>query len=468
MNRKRWTRRLIAAIALSLLSTTLWLVAQREWRRTTGTRELNAAISEADASDPDWSWERLSATRPRPPAGRNGAEVISQVRVLVPQEWTRFNDPERWEPDAPNVLPNVRYSARVIAEARRNLTRAAAAVDTARTLKDCPTGHRDLQLAPDVLSTLLPDLPHTRTAAALLRWDAVLASEDGDHSRAVDDVVAALNASRSIGDEPLLISQVIRIAARAIAAQSLERTVAQAELTEEQLLRLQTAWAADADEPLLLQGLRGDRAAYDTLFRNLADGTLTPDALSGLWGSGVSFESYAWWLWRVRLHSERAYYVRWTTQAVEAARRPPHEQGPLLAALTLPEGSDMKLAPLFLPAAGKVAGAWHRSMAEARCAVVGIACERFRQQHKRWPDTLLELGPAFLPAVPLDPYSAEPLRYRKLDDGVVIHSIGVVPPPTYGLKPTPHLGLPDGIEIGFRLWNPDQRRQPSPPDAEEP
>ena len=107
-------------------------------------------------------------------------------------------------------------------------------------------------------------------------------------------------------------------------------------------------------------------------------------------------------------------------------------------------------------------------MAEARCAVVGTACERFRQQHKRWPDTLLELVPAFLPAVPLDPYDAEPLRYRKLDNGVVIHSNGVVPPSAVGTKAAPPAWLPDGIEIGFRLWNPDQRRQPSPPDAEEP
>ena len=275
-------------------------------------------------------------------------------------------------------------------------------------------------------------------------------------------------SSRSIGDEPFLISQLIRIATQVMATRALEHAVAQTGLAEAQLARVQAVWATDADEPLLLQGLRGDRAAYDTLFRNLAEGTITPDDLSGLRGAGISFESYAWWLWRVRLHSERAYYVRWTTQAVEAARRPAHEQGPLLAALSLPEGSDMKLAPLFLPAAEKVAGAWHRSMSEARCAVVAMACERFRLQHHRWPESLAELVPAFLPAVPPDPYSGEPLRYQKLNDGVVIHSIGVVPPPPFGVKAVPHLGLPEGVEIGFRLWNPDQRRQPPPPDAEEP
>ena len=465
--KRRFARWLLVTLAGSFLLVVVWNLVKRELTRVEGKRELAAAIVDADRDDPDWRWDRLNATRKKPPEGKNGAELIPQIKKRSHADWGKWQAKDEWKSRL-DVTPNVRYSPSVVAQVRRELTDAADAVVLARTLKDYPFGHREIVLKPNVMDTLLEDTSHTRHAAELLRWDLVLALEETDTGRATDDLLAMLNVSRSIGDEPFLISQLIRIAARVMATRALEHAVAQAGLTEEQLARVQAAWAADADEPLLLQGLRGDRAAYDTLFRNLADGTLTPDALSGLRGSGVSFESYAWWLWRVRLHSERAYYVRWTTQAVEAARRPPHEQGPLLAALTLPEGSDMKLAPLFLPAAGKVAGAWHRSMAEARCAVVGTACERFRQQHKRWPDTLLELVPAFLPAVPLDPYDAEPLRYRKLDNGVVIHSNGVVPPSAVGTKAAPPAWLPDGIEIGFRLWNPDQRRQPSPPDAEEP
>ncbi len=455
MTRRRWVRWVVAITIISSL------FLHREWRRTTATRELNAAIAEVEATDPDWTWDRLSAARERPPAGRNGADVIAQVRTQLPEEWTRAEHPERWEPEVPDVPPNVRYSATVVAETRRNLARAPAAVNTVRTLKDFPTGHRDLHLTPDVLSTPLPDTRHTRTVAVLLQWDAELALEDGDRPRAVDDLLAALNTSRSVGDEPLLLSQLVRIGARSVATRSMERIAAHVELTEEQLARLQTAWAADADEPLLLYGLRGERAAYDTYFRNLCNGTITLDG-----EAPRALNSFGWWIMRVRFIKEHAHYIRWMTQAVEIAKRLPHEQPPLLAAIAERGEPDMIFSQLLLPAAEKCAGAWHRSLGEARCAVVGIACERFRLRHKRWPDTLAELVPAFLPAIPLDPYNGQPLRYAKSDAGVVVYSVGKDLSGAGG-----SLDIPEpqpNTFARFRLWNPDKRRLPAPPDLQAP
>ena len=75
--------------------------------------------------------------------------------------------------------------------------------------------------------------------------------------------------------------------------------------------------------------------------------------------------------------------------------------------------------------------------------------------------SLTELSPDFLPAVPLDPFDGKPLRYQQLLDGVVIHSVGTNP------AKISHPGLPDGIDIGFRLWNPEARRQPAPPEPKD-
>jgi hypothetical protein len=83
-----------------------------------------------------------------------------------------------------------------------------------------------------------------------------------------------------------------------------------------------------------------------------------------------------------------------------------------------------------------------------RCAVIGLACERFRLKSGRWPSSLDELTPAFLSAIPLDPFDGQPLRYLKLVDGVVVSSTGTHPP---GSMKIAHPGLPEGIKIGFRL-----------------
>jgi hypothetical protein len=95
-----------------------------------------------------------------------------------------------------------------------------------------------------------------------------------------------------------------------------------------------------------------------------------------------------------------------------------------------------------------------------RCAIAGIACERFRIKHDRWPAALAELCPEFLPEVPIDPYVGKPLKLEKQDDGVVVYSVGTLP--QTATAAAYHQGLPAGIDIGFRLWNPDSRRLPPP------
>jgi hypothetical protein len=169
---------------------------------------------------------------------------------------------------------------------------------------------------------------------------------------------------------------------------------------------------------------------------------------------------------RARLPAERAQCLRWFNAIVEAAGKPVEEQPAAFAALPPAPTVEKPIISRFLSAFDKIASAFWRSVAEGRCAVVGIACERFRLKHNRWPENLAELSPEFLPAVPLDPYDGQPLRYTKLEDGVIIHSIGPKPEP--GRARRHRAGVPEGIETAFRLWNPDQRRRPPPADPPKP
>ena len=54
-----------------------------------------------------------------------------------------------------------------------------------------------------------------------------------------------------------------------------------------------------------------------------------------------------------------------------------------------------------------------------------FAIERFRLAHEQaLPHALPELVPAYLPAVPRDPFDEQPLRFKKLPRGYVVYSIG--------------------------------------------
>jgi hypothetical protein len=411
----------------------VWVVVDRELTKVTGNRRLATARAHAEADDPDWTWERLNAARPKPPEGKNGADLIPRIKKLTPDAWGKeFATPE-WQADL-EVPSNVRYAPRVLDRVRAELNGAAEAVTLARALQECPFGYRTLELKPNVFDTLLPDTQHTRSVFNLLRWDAALAVEDGNPSRAAEDLLALLNASRSIGDEPFLISQLVRMAGRGV----------------------------------LVKAVEGDRATFDRLFENLQAGDISAASLSNGTSSQNPLDRLSWWHYRANLPGDRAFALKWMSSFVEAARRPIHEQPALVAAIPPPpKDPSHVMSRLLLPAVEKVAQAHWRTTALERCAVLGIACERFRQKHHLWPNDLNELVPAFVSEIPLDPYDGRPLRYAKTDSGVVVFSVGKWPAnqarPGVPVAPS---GLPDGIEIGFPLWDQDRRRQPAPPQPQ--
>jgi len=111
------------------------------------------------------------------------------------------------------------------------------------------------------------------------------------------------------------------------------------------------------------------------------------------------------------------------------------------------------------PTVAKSGESFWRHQAQIRCAVVALAIERFRIARSQWPESLDSLVPEFIVKIPMDPFDAKPLRYRRLNDGVVIYSIGPDEEDNGGKLDRGDLKK-HGTDIGFRLWNVDCRRQP--------
>jgi hypothetical protein len=59
-----------------------------------------------------------------------------------------------------------------------------------------------------------------------------------------------------------------------------------------------------------------------------------------------------------------------------------------------------------------------------RVTEVALALRLYRKEHGRYPEDLQALAPKFLPSVPSDPYDGKPLRYRKLQKGFKVWSVG--------------------------------------------
>jgi hypothetical protein len=438
-----------------------------------GTERLDAVSAKLDAEEPGWRLDAILAQRQQqaPPKDQNAAEPILAIGDRLSHEknkewadWRRaegFQDRDRSNhrlpPDWIKHLGDIRdHTARDREDARR--------------LRTFTAGYYPLTIGDNPYTVLLPHIDKARQVLSLLEYDALLAAADNDPDAAIRSAHAALNVSGSIGDEPFLISQLVRMSCDNVAAQAALQALAWGE-PRQGLAELQAAFAAEADVPWFLNGVRGERALLDRIFTGLASGKLTLDdfAVLGLQKPGpLDFAGFR--LYKALIPEDHAAALRILSEYVAAARLPHHEQIAAFAKIKLPPRppDDFRYigTNLLLPASEKVADAGLRTRALLLAASCLTACERFRQSCGRWPASLDEIPTDILREVPCDPYDGRPLRFERLQDGITVYSVGPERPARTTQRPT-ELGPYTHHGIGWKLWDADQRGLPPKPPAGE-
>ena len=214
--------------------------------------------------------------------------------------------------------------------------------------------------------------------------------------------------------------------------------------------------------------LRGERAITDDLFQQIAAGKLGPSAIP-------SFSQYPFWSKvfsnRINIRENQANLLRFHTKVVECGKLPEAEQIAAMKACNdewvaqaikwgFLERERRLTERLMFGRATGVATWLGMNDALLRTAATGLGAERFRLEEGRWPDSLEELVPTYIVAVPRDPFVPAPIKLRKLPDGLFIYSVGYDGRDDGG-KIDPKYRMGDGADTGFRLWNVDRRRQPA-------
>jgi hypothetical protein len=340
-------------------------------------------------------------------------------------------------------------------------------VKLARSLKDFRgAGRFAIKVAPDWISTNLDPLQRCRGVMAMLQYDAWLRAEDEDAAGALQSCRAGLVAARSIGDEPYLIAMLIRVAGQQIFVAALERTLAQSENPPPaELKAIHELILREIDAPILLNGMRGERGVLFHVAELLASGKMRASTMGVTLRAGASLQEQLFDVFPGLAAGGRAEQLRLMTQAVEAAKLPAHEQKEAFAKVdNATRESSAITVRLLMPAVLKVAEANRRSQANLRSALAALAIERYRLKQGAWPEALADVVKAgLLDAVPLDPMDGQPLRYKRLADGVVVYSVGLDGVDNGGTINRDNPTAP-GSDLGVRLWNVDRRRQhPLPP-----
>jgi hypothetical protein len=438
-----------------------------EWAitRNRGEARRDAIARHLDAEDPTWRLHDLNNVRNGtiPPADRNAGEQAIRAVGLTPKSVQDWTVEEKWRAELkPGVLPHEED----VCEASVVWADATEALVVARSVRHLPTGgFRLTPTEPNPLGTLLPNTQKVREAASLLDLDAILLAYTGRPDEAIESAHAILNCGRGLGDEPTLISQLVRMAAIAIAKNAIERTLGWGEPSQG-LAELQAALAEEFTVPRLTYGFRGERGLMFRLLENLDDGELTLEELSDGKRGGLTSRLMLYY-YRKHIPAQQAKITEIFNELLAADKLGGAERRAAFDRITIPPPTyENILARLLMPAWDKVASAEDRTRTNLGTAVAALACERYRRKFGRWPESLPAIPRDILPDIPTDPYTGRPLAYGVTDDGVVVYATGPDESDDGGLVLDPR-GTP-GTDIGFRLFNPGDRRQAPPPKVPEP
>ena len=273
-------------------------------------------------------------------------------------------------------------------------------------------------------ATLLPNLSGIKEMALFLQRDVVYHAELANPDEAFESLRSGFALSRTLRHEPILVSQLVRIATVAILLNALERALSHTEFTPEQLVALMEQLARIESEELesFLRAMAGERSCsleafdmgYDQLDQVSGGSMGMPEPFevfgSALFGLrqvlGVRELDMQIYLGTMRdfMHAATNDFPELVTEFEAADRRMDRRLRSGTARLAW-------VSQMILPALGKAAQKEARITAHLRLARVALALERYRHANKELPAELTALVPEYLPEIPTNPFDGSPINY---------------------------------------------------------
>lgn len=307
------------------------------------------------------------------------------------------------------------------------------------------------------LSTLLPHLGPIKRGAQWFSVSSLYNLRDGDVEMAIDDIEAILLLARVLEDEPIRISQLVRIAIVAIAIQDCWQLLQHDGVSEPQLLRLQGLFSMIDFPSGMIRAVEAERAMGSDAIQSMRTGELSFGAMTGS-GGWFQFDDdnvspalekvpygeelqegiravLLYPTWRFALSYNDELRLLQETQRIIDSMRSSRTNRSAAELRTAATSLDTRLRKelkswrylgtcLLLPPLEAATMRSFRAQTHWEIAKAAIALERYRLQHQRYPAALAQLVPTFLPETPIDYIDGSPLRYRVEEHSFALWSIG--------------------------------------------
>ena len=328
------------------------------------------------------------------------------------------------------------------------------------------TSYRDLERA--LIGVQLPHLPKMRDMAKLLAADAARAAQDGDAQSVYDNLTAIFGIADQADEQPLLLSGLVNLAIHQIGYGTMQHILIDHPdlLTNDQLRNL--AHQLASMEVPYEQWYNGERFwFYDYLQRiytddGQGDGRITNEGIvASSEFSGPEFTAFepsmgqktaiaasmpvAAFLIAPRAEM-RQMYDNLMDRAIAEVEIPLWEKSKTETFDEAFEKIDNSVAmrarylpvTIFMPSLSAVKRSLQTEAGYREGQMIGIALTLYHREHGDWPQSLQDLSPRYLPSIPRDRLTGDPVRYRLTDTGPIVYSFGLdlddddATPPTWG------------------------------------
>ena len=421
--RSWWRRPSRSAPAVILTLVVIGLVGFRMASRSGLNREMEEIRAKGLPTNPKELDEWYAAV----PAMENaGLKLLEARDVFVEAE--RAGDPG--EVDWREIPHGEALDAETIGILEAHLGKNA---ETLRLMREAAKMERsryptDLSKAPDIkFDHLIP----LKTLAQLARWEAVLKAERGDAAGAVEALKNGFAVAHTLAQEPLLISELVRMACMAIQVFGMERVVNVARFDEAQLgeLAAKVREASEESRLALHRALVGERAFANT-GRKLTFGEYEQLVTWG--GLSPNTSEVPEVLRAVFYYSRRAvgmqdrdhaFYMRSLGRMIEAAALDHPELFARSEALVGEIEVELSEHPIAYELSKFSLGSMFRVpnrevilIARLRCVEMALEIERWRRKNGGGLPREHELTSIFR-VYPSDPVDGAPLKFQPKGDG---------------------------------------------------
>ncbi len=431
-------------------------------------RKFEAKVESVRAQGQPVTFAEILALRDTMPDEENSALVFMDALRLL-------EDTRRPE-DAPLELAlsqtktlGVTHSDQVREMERAYLESWADALEIIYEGAKLRGGVYPLQPAEQPYAILMPYLGSLMSAARLCALEAALRAESGDGGGAAESIVAGRRLASSLDHWPLFIEALVRFATDRIMLDGLERSLALCEMQPEQLRRLREELAEEAEQLSLEPAFLAERAAAHYIFAEA-----TSKELAAAFGGDDSrlklrFKLYA--LLPGQQARDALFFYEIMDECLATCALPARQRlqesaraSQALEERMADEGRRCPISAMIMPALYGIFEEGAKTEVSLQLARTALAVEEWRQQHGRWPDSLEQLAPDLLEAVPEDPFSDGAIRYLRTEGGVVLYSVGPDGTDEQGLSREEAERAAEGSwnatpasDLPFRLLDPERR-----------